>query len=465
MTQPLVQAGPGQSFIAGLSPSLDPLSALLWHDGENVVGRRFGVQKIGGWESQINAGEPILDLHQAYTGAANRAYLAGVRKVWLWEGGPLSELGEFGSDGVPYLETWGTWVLGTNGVNPIRLWKNTGTLDEIADAATQFDWAKLLHRRDVHVLALNTNNSPTEIAWCSASNVELWTPALSNTAGNYTIRDMDGEIIAVSDLGPNVAIYSKGRLVVGTYTGPPFIFNFQPALEGIGAVGRHAVVEAAGFNYGMSAKGIWGTDGVSVEYVDEPVMQKWINDNRDYTKGEEVIGFQSASRDLVMWAFPNINGGISGVALNIKNNSLWKLGGGVFNITAACKNDEIFGVPVVAIDGRLVFANKGRNAGGEALPCFIRTKPLDAGSPEFFKLWDYLRLTGEWTGGRVRLGALHDPNDLSGIEWFYDQPLGTQHFFKREAPFVVVELSVDQLDETFSVSQFLLSGEVTAVVI
>lgn len=462
MTQTLIQAGPAEAMVSGVKPSLDPLSATLWVDGENVIFRKLGVEKAPGWTDEIALGEDGFELDQALVSGIKTIYIGTGpgRRVYLYtEESGLSALYQFPSVGNIRLETWGTWLLMTNGVDPLRLYKPGTGVAAITDIT--FTWAKLIYRNNVHMLAANTSNGSDMIEWSAASDVETWTPDRSNSARNITLRDLDGEIKAMVDLGRQIAVYSGDKLTIGRWTGQPFIFSFEQAISGVGALGARSVISVGARNIGMFRHGIYETDGVGFALVDEPDVQKWLQDNVDFTLGENIVGYNNKLLEQAIWHFPAVGGGYLGIPYSYKNRVFGaKLTG---RITAAMER-VVFEDPVAVIDGVLVFL-VGTNAGTAALASYIRTKPLDAGDSTVRKVFDYLRVTGQWTGGKVRLGALEDPNDMAGIVWFVDEAHALEHFFFRDTPYIVVEFSASLINETFRISQFLLGGEVTGTLI
>ena len=58
------------------------------------------------------------------------------------------------------------------------------------------------------MLALRTSDGPTWVRWCSEDNIEMWTPAANNSAGDFVIRDIAGEIKGGCTLGDAILIYS-----------------------------------------------------------------------------------------------------------------------------------------------------------------------------------------------------------------------------------------------------------------
>lgn len=458
MTEPLIKVGPAGPMTSGFKPSVDPESAEFWLSGMNVAFRKQGIEKTPGYIEVVDVNDSIYEIQQELIDGRQTVYLGGARKVYKWDSSfGLVPFWQFPSAGAAVrIQTWGSYAILTNGVDTVKLWKD-GAIESIANLP--FAWAKVLHRSNVHMLAANTSNGSNRIEWCAASNIEDWVPTRANSAGNYTIRELAGEIKAMVSLSAAIAVYSPEKLVVGSYSGRPFTFNFdRSVLTGIGAVGGRSIVSVGDRNYGMGRQGIFATDGVSFEYADEPDIQQWVRDNVDFTQGEKVVGYYNGLLEAVVWHFPSTNGGYGSVPYYYKK----KVFGPDSSIAVTGVAERlVFDTPIAVIGGKFVYLNSGVDAGSSAIAASAMTKPLDAAQPSLRKLYDYLRITGEWTGGTVRLGALEDPNDLDSIEWFYSAALAREHFFERDTPYIVAEFSSSAVGETFRISQLLFGGELT----
>jgi hypothetical protein len=154
-------------------------AAVLWQDGRNIVFRDLGFRSAGGaTQKSVPLGDQARDIAQAYVSGtlAKRLYFGTDTKVEMHEliGGVWTETdlltwptaGQYAD-----LETWGTWLVATNGVDPVKVWKNTGLLVDLA--GTPFTRAKIIKRKQPFLLAFNTNNiGDTGVEWSSDSDIE-----------------------------------------------------------------------------------------------------------------------------------------------------------------------------------------------------------------------------------------------------------------------------------------------------
>jgi hypothetical protein len=450
---PLVTVGPGSELESGLFPSVDALSAPFWEDGENIEFRKGGVTSSLGYTNLSTLPGEVSTLEQAFVSPNDqRIYAAVARDVYMRSSvSGLSALGSFPSTGSPYFETFGSWLLGTNYVDPIMLWKNTGVLEEIPDVP--FTFAKILHRKDNHVLALNTSNGQASYAWCSASDVEDWIPTTANSAGENFIRDLDSEILCVADLGDQVAVYSRETMAVINFIGTPYVFGHKFALNGIGAVGGHSIVSVGARNIGINRQGVFTTDGLDFRFVSEPAVFDWIVENINFDLGELIVGYHNEQLESVIWYFEKIGGGRAGLGYNYRNNRFNRYS---FPILAAMER-SVFTKPIAAIGAALVQLNDGHSAAGTPFTKWIRTKPISAQDATIYKIWSHLKTVGQWTNSKVRIGVLTDPND-SNITWISLQDMAYENWFDYESVFIVLEFRAELLDAFFAFSQLQLGG-------
>jgi len=455
MTQPLGTFGPGNEFESGIYPSVDKLSAPFWHDGENVEFRKGGITSSKGYEELASLNGEVSEMAQAFHEGDQRIYAAVGAGVFMRSSlSGLSSLGSFPTVGVPQFETLGSFLLGTNGVDPIMAWENTGTFDEIPEAAARFSYAKLLHRRSHHILAFNTSNGQTAYEWCSASDIHTWTPAAANSAGQNFLRDLDSEIICVKDIGQQTAVYSRETMAILNFLGQPDVFGAQQAINGVGAVGARSVVQVGAENYGLNRQGVFQTDGISFIYLADPAILDFIQADVDFDNGEAIRGYHNEDLTSVIWYYDKVGGGRAGIGYNYRRPGFRKYTTGV----EVALERQVFSTPIAAIDSSLVLLNSSHNSGGAVLSKWVRTKPLSAQDAGFWKYWSHLKLVGNWSAtSQVKIGALENPNS-DNIEWFSTQYLDYELWFEREAPFLVLEFRADNLDDYFEVSQLQLSG-------
>lgn len=458
MAKPLITAGPGNELESGIFPGVDKLSAPFWADGENIEFRQGGVVSSKGYQGLATLPGEVNEMAQAFHNGDQRLYAAVGNGVYMRSSlTGLSSLGSFPTQGFPQFETFGSFLLATNYADPPMYWKNTGSLVAIADLP--FTTAKIFHRRDNHVIAFNTSNGQNAYEWSSASDVDDWEPLSSNSAGNNWLRDLDSEIICAVDIGSRVAVYSRETMGLIQFIGQPDVFAHTPAINGVGAVGARSVVQVGPRNIGLNRQGVFVTDGVSFDYVDEPAIHEFLMADVDFSLGEEIRGYHNEDLSSVIWFYTPLSGGRAGVGYNYKKGTFTKYRQSV----EVALERQVFSTPVAGIGPLLAQLNVGHSANGATLTKWVRTKPMSAQDASFWKTWSHLKTVGAFQNATVKIGVVDNPND-EAITWIDEQTLAFENWFDRDSVFLILEFRAEGLDSRFQISQLQLHGVVTGMV-
>lgn len=430
----------------GLNKSVVP----LWEDGVNIAFREVGVKKIGGGQEVSSLppaqGKP-WDMEQANVAGKSRVFVGTVQGIQLVE-----LVGSSWGSATVYtwpspsqyadLETWGAWIVGTNGVNKLAVWKNAGAGEVLV--GTTFDWAKVIKRKSPFLLAMNTSVGEDSIHWCADSNIELWTPAADNTAGQMSLRDIDSGIVACEDIQDYLAVYSRHTMHVGKYAGGG-VWSWKRALSGIGAVSRRSVVTVDPYNYGLNENGIWKTDANTFVYLDDPAVSRWLLDRIDWQRRAEVWGFHDSRLKQIRWQYPTkaTLGGHSEIIC-------FGYEGSVFTrsslLLAAADKQEVFPYPIVVNDtGHVAYWQGEEEHYGADVQWMFRSKPLDFGANQSFKTVELVLVDGAWSmqdDAQLRITALQYPEDKNEVLVHHEQ-LRRRNYLKNggfEAPFFKIEI-------------------------
>lgn len=441
-----------QLLLSGIVKESNVLNAPLWIDGMNVEFQDGEVQKTKGYEILRTVIGKIIALAQANVDGKKRIYAQTQDAVWVLENMTLDNIGAY-TAAQGQIVPWGKWIVVNSGLAVPKVWKNTSTIADLSGVT--FTYAKILHRWGPYLFAMNTSNGGNWIEWCSDDNIEDWTPTASNSAGNYELRDLDSDIRSAAALGSNIAIYSGKTMQMCTYVGGTYVFSTLPAIDGIGAVSREAVVSAARKNFGISLDGLWATDGVNVSYVDNYDISKWIREHVNFDAAHTIKSV--LLKDQVRFALP-VDGAIEPnmvFGYNFANNAVSYYD----DVPSAMMAKEVHDAPIFAYDSKIVKAMTGNNNGTEALTAFIQSKPLTCGSQELQKRIQLLRLI---KGGtlKYKIGIQQSLDDA--IEWIVDATAETvNNFADREGLYISLYFYSDAVDAAWTLSGFKLLGEVT----
>lgn len=416
------------SIAAGLTPAAVP----VWQDADNVVFAELGVRALRGQAPVFTPPDLIRGMKQGRSGDNLRLYVGTQNKVYNHEvaAGIATDTELLtwttASDYVN-LETWGTWLVMNNGLDPVQVWKNGGVSAPLA--ATPFTWAKIILRRSPHLLAFNTSNGVDMYEWSHFSDIEQWDasdPALD--AGNLTIRDLESGIVAAVPLGGRIAAYGSASMSVINYLGQPNIFGHNPGPRGIGALSPKSVVAQGQLNYGFMQNGVFMTDGNSYGWIDDPIMTKWLRQTCNWEMGKYVWGFHDDLLRVVHWFFLDDDLKWHNLVFHYDAKMLTK---GNFQATAAAER-ESWEVPLIAAANREVgLWQQGSMFNGATVAWSIESKPLDFGERSVAKIVQLIRADGEWDASiRLKVGCVRRPTDA--VEWYHDEPLVNENYFPVE---------------------------------
>ncbi|MBP2301574.1 hypothetical protein [Azospirillum picis] len=474
---PLISIRANALTESGLFKGTHALDCPLWRDGRNVIFKDGGPEKLAGWVSVVDSGATGVirgaDALQDEAGIS-RVFFGDQTKLYAWNGATVTELGT-GYTGYEdetsthpatawSFERFGNWELATNGRDAPQIWKATGSFAPLA--GVNFSTAEIFVRRGPHILAFNltgwdAGNGKSTFAWCDADNPETWETTDTNSAGDLPIRDMDGEIKAAVTWGESIAVFGKADMYVVSYTGAPYYFGVQPALRGIGAVGKTSVVEVNRILYGFGQAGVWKTDGVTYEYLDTPALRSWIAESLDTTQLSKVCATYDASTEAVKWSLPTIGTGEPTVTISFRiPNASWSIED--YGRSAWVPRLGAFRYPIGISAGKLWTHNVGVDAGaGVAMVAYVQTRPFAADDARAWSYIDTLSLQLRRLAGtvKVRLGGQNNLDDTpSWSDWLTVDDGFEPIRLRKSGRFLTLEVRSDTVGADWALSGFDLYG-------
>lgn len=439
--KPLIDIVPGKGLDAGIFPSAEATTGAIWKTARNAWFRQLAVEHVLGRRKAFGVlGRAPRAFAQAYVNGEARLYLEDLGIVFYWNGsGNPQVIGSFSDAGSYDLEPFGTWLVATDNINQLKLWKNTGTFVDIGTG--EFTRAKIIKKLAQRILAYSTDTYPTGFHWCAPSNPELWTPASGNGAGNLPMRDLDSDIVAVADLGAAHGVYTENSLRVVQYLGEALQFGSPTqALHGIGAPSKDAVVSVNRLNYGIFLGGVFVTDGFDSRLLDDPAIDKWIREEIDWDRADEIVGYFDGTLKQVIWSVPLLSGGRQGLMLNPRTDEVQAMR--PFSYVdaefSAASPREVFSSSFQSLtDGIYEVSLPNTNMGD----FFLSSHLLDAGEQGRFKHWDYMLVQGTIEAGAEFRVGYADESSHDVVEWTDWQPLEYNNpFTPRESVFIAVEI-------------------------
>lgn len=458
MTSKIAEYVEADILASGIWPSIDKLKVPMWTQGSNVDFRKGGVQKAKGYGAIATCPLDINALAQANVQGQKRAYAGCTTGLYYYvDGQEFYPIRTGLSTGTWSLQPWGAYLLATNNVDRMQLWQNSGLSADISEAPLR---SKIIRSMGVFNIALNTSNGEDRVEWADPDSPLVWTPSLDNNfAGGLNIRNISSGIRCAEAIGTRLGVWSSDQMYSVQYVGGDDVLGYDTLTAKVGAAGMNCVIIDGAYAVGVEQRGVWRTDGVSVEWPADPAIWDYFAGRIDFTRGDEINGWFDRDRQTYEWNWPLVGGGFEGWAMT--RQGVWAPRS--FSLSAVA-DDSVFGYPLGAQSSALRRLSYGVDAAGAALASSIRSKPLAMGETDKYKWVDEFRLRQTNTGARFRFGVYYDsPDGDEPDEWLSYQDMAQRMLQvdgeHREAAFWVFEISTDGVGETFTLEGIEVWGK------
>lgn len=435
---------------SGLWPSPNTLDVPLWRDGRNVITAQGGPQKVPGHVAPVGLQNVTVASNIRGMGALQdmaaiqRLFFGTVSALAMWVAGTLTDVtrvsgpytGHADQTSVHPATTWsitrfGNFAYATNGVDLGQKWLGSGVF---ADWTTSWTTAEMLLTRGPHLLAFNTNAHPGGFEWCSADAPNDWSPSSTNSAGFLDIREVDGPIVGACPAFSQIVAAGRNQLYLVSYSGAPFYFGYKSLnLDGVGTVGKAAMVATNQLLYGMSDSGIWETDGNTSRYIDDEQIRDFITSRISASQKSKVCFAYDSDNKTIYISFPGSSGENEWTLTYRITTQAWGIQ--PYGRSSMLALEGVFSAPYMAgirsVGGtqNVYQHNVGHDADGSAVTSYIQTKDLDCGDDNAIKSVDYVvvQLRDMIGAAYVRVGWRNETFDDNGdevpITWSASRPL------------------------------------------
>jgi len=141
------------------------------------------------------------------------------------------------------------------------------------------------------IFALGAGGNARRVSWCDKENINDWTPAVTNEAGDIELQTA-GQIMQGIRTRAGTLILTDTDSHLAVYVGPPYVYSFQRISTHSGAISRLSAIATDQGAFWMGQENFFYFDGNSVQVLPCDV--------HDYVFGD----FNSAQQSKV-WAFAN----------------------------------------------------------------------------------------------------------------------------------------------------------------
>ena len=208
------------------------------------------------------------------------------------------------------MSTFGEDLLANPRGGSIYLWDATSGTDEraklIANAPVSVN-SVLVSEKSRHVVALGCTDlsgtfDPMLVRWSEQEDYDVWTPTVTNAAGEYRIQR--GTQI-------NQGVYSRGGVLILTdsalygmvYVGQPYIFSTDILGDGCGSISPHAAKDFNGSLYWMGDGNFFVFNG-QVQVLPSSA-RKYVFSDFNFSQKEKVFCGINTEFSEITWLYPS----------------------------------------------------------------------------------------------------------------------------------------------------------------
>ena len=232
----------------------------------------------------------------------NLAYGGGPYGLFAY-GTPRADTGTLTPATTWSLDNWGEYLLAcSNADGKIYEWDlNTGN-DGVALSNAPTSNKAMMVTAERFVFALGAGGNARRVAWCDQENNTMWTPAITNQAGDIDLES-SGTIVCGKRLRGVNLIFTDVDVHAAQYQGPPFVYGFERLATGCGVISAQAVAAVESVAYWWSPSGFFMYDGfvrpLKCEVLD------YVTNNLSNVQKSKVYAVANNAFGEVWWFYPS----------------------------------------------------------------------------------------------------------------------------------------------------------------
>jgi hypothetical protein len=255
------------------------------------------------------------DLVQAFAGGSTKLFKLDNTDLSLDD---VSKSGGYSSTDAWNFTQFGKVILAANNSSKIQSW-TLGTSTAFADVDTNAPIAKYVTVvRDFVFAAHLTSSFPSTVQWSDANDETLWVSGGTSQSDSQVLPD-GGSITGLSG-GEIGIIFLEKAIYRASYIGSPFYWQFDVISRGLGCIEGNSIAQYGATSFFLADDGFYKTDGTIVEQIGtEKVDRYFFNDCR-LTEIKDITAAVDPVKKLVVWNYPNVDGGRSILIYNWQLN-------------------------------------------------------------------------------------------------------------------------------------------------
>ena len=165
---------------------------------------------------------------------------------------------------------------------------------------------------------------PMQIRWSDQENLLVWTPAVTNQAGDYRLSH-GSSIITAQQTRQEILVFTDSAIYSMQYLGPPYVWSFQILGDNISIAGPNAVASATNITYWMGLDQFYMYSG-RVEILPS-TLREYVFTDINRTQSFQFMSGTNEGYNEVWWQYCSTNSNVIDryVIYNYKDN-VWYYG-------------------------------------------------------------------------------------------------------------------------------------------
>jgi len=259
------------------------------------------------------ASEDLNNVTAAKFELATQLFAGGNTKLFKFNAGTLalddvSKAGGYSSASRWSFVQFGNSVLAANNVNKIQSW-TIGSSTNFADVSVDAPIPKFITVVRDFVVAANISGTPNKLQWSDINDETDWTSGGASQA-DYQIIAEGGNITGIT--GGEFGIVLLERAIVRmSYIGSPLFFQFDTISRNLGCSTAGSVTQYGAMTYFLADDGFYACDGTQLYNIGNDKVDEYFYENMAIAQQETISAAVDPVRNIVVWNFPNTNGGRS----------------------------------------------------------------------------------------------------------------------------------------------------------
>ena len=165
---------------------------------------------------------------------------------------------------------------------------------------------------------------PMQIRWSDQENLLVWTPAITNQAGDYRLSH-GSSIITAQQARQEILVFTDSTIYSMQYLGPPYVWSFQILGDNISIAGPNVVATATNVTYWMGLDQFYMYTG-RVEILPS-TLREYVFTDINKTQSFQFVSGTNEGYNEVWWQYCSANSIVIDryVIYNYKDN-VWYYG-------------------------------------------------------------------------------------------------------------------------------------------